>query len=67
MKRAILSAVILTASAGLALSAEVAPDDLTFTDGGAVEQSLTGGSPAMRLRVVLRCPAKASAIASPAM
>lgn len=42
MKRAILSAVILTASAGLALSAEVAPDDLTFTDGGAVEQSLTG-------------------------
>lgn len=43
MKRAVLSAVILTASAGLAMSAEVAPDDVSFTDDGSIEQSLTGG------------------------
>lgn len=42
MKSAILSAAVLAAGTGLAMAAEVSPDDVTFTDSGAIEQSLSG-------------------------
>ncbi|WP_372605582.1 sulfur oxidation c-type cytochrome SoxX [Actibacterium sp.] len=43
MKRAILTAVCLAASAGFAM-ADVDPADVKFEDGGAVEASLTGAA-----------------------
>lgn len=43
--RATLAAVLLTASAGLALAADApAPTAVQFAEGGAVEQSLTGAA-----------------------